>query len=596
MKKNKYILLTALTLLSSEIVSAQTEKKEKQEETIERELLIEKQFTPIVRDASKITQLPAVEAPKGEANKSTEFAFWSVTGKPLYEVNPLEPAAIGTNMEFSDQKGYASLAMGNLWNIDAALGYTFLRNPDTELSATYDFYNTAGSRQSESAPKANYKMFQNKFNLNLNQRISKIRLLANVAYNQAQFNQPVFTFAPDQPAEIDNGLNRKNNQVKVNLAIPQIRFSDTYAMKLWAGYSFFQKKNFGFLDYNIASQTENAVHFGTDLYGNILGNLKAGALVQVTSWGTKGASMNTALQVTPKIGVNLDNFDLLVGVGLQFNPKAEELPALTAPALLRAREEEQSQRFNIYPEIRINWNVVPSTSLYATITGRSELATFENSDALCYYATPVNSRYMPVLNNIRFDAQVGVRTLIANSLALELFGGAVRYEDAVFAKTMFVGNQGFFLVPGVAPDFWSVRYGLKADLAIGSRLNLGAQIQGATQMNYIQQPNMTADFSIGYRPVKPLLLDLSFRFLGERKAETSSLLAMDYENGVVTSSDPVSVKMKAASLLKLKAVYDINDFIVAHISANNLLNQKYDLWYGLPAQGIHFLAGATVKF
>ncbi|MGL5787913.1 MAG: hypothetical protein ACRCX4_14025 [Bacteroidales bacterium] len=594
MKKNRYILLTALALLSSGIASAQSEKKEKQEETIERELLIEKEFTPIVRDASKITQLPAVEAPKGDIKKSTDYSFWSITGTPLYEVNPLAPAAIGTNMDFSGQKGYATLGMGNLWNIDAGLGYSFLRNANTDLSATYDFYNTSGKREGYFLPKATYKMFQNKLNVHLNQRISKVRLNANLTYNQAQFNQPVFTFAPDLPVTSVNGKNRQNNQVKLNLAIPQIRLAENYDMKLWANYSFYQKNNFMTAGEGKHSLTENYINAGTDLYGNVLGNLKAGASVNVTSWGTD--NLMTAVNVTPKVGVTLDNFDFLVGVGLQFNPEAEALDFMSWPETAGLSSLYRGgKRFNIYPEIHMNWSFVPSASLFATVTGRSELSTFQNSDDVCYYAAPVAAQFAPVLNNIRFDGKIGVRALIANSLSLELFGGAVRYENAVYAKTMF--NEGSpLLVNIMAPDFWSVRYGLKAELAMGSRLNIGAGIQGSTNMDHIQQPDFTADFNVGYRPVKPLLIDLSYQLLGERKAETATLSLLDYNNGLVVTSNPEQVKMKAANLLKLKATYDINKYLAAYVSANNLLNQKYDLWYGLPAQGINFMVGATLKF
>lgn len=602
MKKN-YILLTALTLLSSEMVSAQTEKKEKQEETIERELLIEKEFTPIVRDASKISQLPAVEAPKGDAKKTTEYSFWSITGTPLYEVNPLAPAAIGTNMDFSKQRGYATFGMGNLWNINAGLGYSFLRNANTELSATYDFYNTSGSRESDSSPKNTYKMFQNRFNLNLNQRISKIRLLADLSYNQAQFNQPFSILSHIVTGEYIPDLveyvlpdvkNRQNNQVKLNLTIPQIRLGENYDMKLWGAYSFYQKNNFEL--YSPEKQTENFINFGTDLYGKVLGNINGGAKIDVTSWGTN--KMMTAVNVTPKVGVSLDNFDISVGVGLQFNPKAEKLMDMPpADAFLPIEREYDGKRFNIYPDIHMNWRIVPSTSLYATITGRSELATFENSDALCYYAAPVNAEFTPVLKDVRFDGKIGVRTLIANSLSLELFGGAVRYENASYAKAYYYEFNGAFLNNVIAPDFWSVLYGFKANLAVGSRLNLDAKIQGATNMEKIQQPNFTADFNLGYRVVKPLLVDLSYQFIGKREAQYFSG-AVDGPDKNVPSSmyGTKDANMKAVNLLKLKATYDINNYIAAYVSANNLLNQKYDLWYGLPAQGINFMVGATLKF
>lgn len=42
--------------------------------------------------------------------------------------------------------------------------------------------------------------------------------------------------------------------------------------------------------------------------------------------------------------------------------------------------------------------------------------------------------------------------------------------------------------------------------------------------------------------------------------------------------------------------YRYNDYINFYISGNNLLNQKYFLWYGYPAQGIRGILGITVRF
>lgn len=48
--------------------------------------------------------------------------------------------------------------------------------------------------------------------------------------------------------------------------------------------------------------------------------------------------------------------------------------------------------------------------------------------------------------------------------------------------------------------------------------------------------------------------------------------------------------------LNLSAAFQVNDLISIHAKANNILGQKYDLWYGYPAQGFNFMGGFTFKF
>jgi outer membrane cobalamin receptor len=48
--------------------------------------------------------------------------------------------------------------------------------------------------------------------------------------------------------------------------------------------------------------------------------------------------------------------------------------------------------------------------------------------------------------------------------------------------------------------------------------------------------------------------------------------------------------------LNLGAHYNINESFSIQLKANNLLLQKYDIWYGYPAQGFNVMGGFTFKF
>ena len=54
--------------------------------------------------------------------------------------------------------------------------------------------------------------------------------------------------------------------------------------------------------------------------------------------------------------------------------------------------------------------------------------------------------------------------------------------------------------------------------------------------------------------------------------------------------------MKNINDLNLGAVYSINDAFSIHLNANNLLAQKYDIWYGYATQGFNAMGGFSFKF
>ncbi len=60
--------------------------------------------------------------------------------------------------------------------------------------------------------------------------------------------------------------------------------------------------------------------------------------------------------------------------------------------------------------------------------------------------------------------------------------------------------------------------------------------------------------------------------------------------------DGANLKMDNINDLNVGAVYDITDAFSVNARVNNLLSQKFDIWYGHPAQSINASGGFTFKF
>lgn len=572
MKRNRYILLTALTLLAVDSAWAQSEKKEN--EVIERELTIEKEFQPIVRDASKVSLLPSVEAPKGDSKKATDYSFWTITGTPLYEVNPLAPAAIGTNFDFSEQRGYVNLSMGNYLNTEANVGGAIIRNENTELNASFDFFNTSGKREGLERQlmlmdkKMKVQLMQNRFNINLNQQVSKIRLLLGLTYNNSRYNLPMLPIATADQAlktESFSDIKPTNNQIKFNAAIPVVRLGENWQMKTALNYSFFTRSYTGLS--NDKSATENFGNLEMDFFGKLLGNISGGVNVQGEFFAPEGDTYGMG-KITPRVAFELENFRLSAGVAFQAGPK-----------------------FHVFPDIHMNWDITPAFGMYADWTGNAQFNTFERMSNLCYLVLPnaITTNKQDVTPS---DIKIGFKGLIKDALSIELFGGATRYDRVSVVAPYVDRLAAYAMAAAQIKDITGWNYGLKVSANVGKMVQTSLDLTGYSGYKLMQQPEFIVKYNLGIQPINPLRIDLDYQFVGKRQVGL-----VNEETGNVLSKDaPVYDTMKAVNLLGLKATYNFTKNFAVYVSANNLLNQKYDIWYGVPAQGINFMAGASLNF
>ena len=113
-------------------------------DSLRREVTIEKDFTPIVRDASKINTLPEVEAPT-VTKQSIRYSDWTVPA-------PLEPCAVllapggfGEKTEENQSRGYVDFGIGNYLNMVGNAGYRILQNDKDKLGVWLQHRSTCGT-------------------------------------------------------------------------------------------------------------------------------------------------------------------------------------------------------------------------------------------------------------------------------------------------------------------------------------------------------------------------------------------------------------------------------------------------------------------
>ena len=116
---------------------------------------------------------------------------------------------------------------------------------------------------------------------------------------------------------------------------------------------------------------------------------------------------------------------------------------------------------------------------------------------------------------------------------------------------------------------------------------------GATFNNYrmtvldhpLYRPKYEARLKVDYSPMPQLSLFSTFLFQEGRYARNSSPYLLN-----------PSFKLKPMMDLGLGADYRFNDQLAVFVKINNLLHQKYQLYYNYPVNGIEFFAGLKMTF
>ena len=54
--------------------------------------------------------------------------------------------------------------------------------------------------------------------------------------------------------------------------------------------------------------------------------------------------------------------------------------------------------------------------------------------------------------------------------------------------------------------------------------------------------------------------------------------------------------MKDINELNFRGEYQVTDWLSVNARLNNILYQRYELYYGYPLQGFNFLGGVSLKF
>ena len=235
---------------------------------------------------------------------------------------------------------------------------------------------------------------------------------------------------------------------------------------------------------------------------------------------------------------------------------------------------------------------------YAGLNGGRKLTTYSN----LITENPFVGRKLSMLaQNVKLGFDGGVRTNIGEVVDLHL---GVRYRhtdnDPFFVHDRSVPEwQGFPNKYDVVYDetqLVSVLADMRVKLRDGFTVDMGFAYNNYKMTNEDcpwHRPKMEGKLKLTYDVNDHLAFNTTFLYQGERYAKDWHY--GPYWMNKYPPQDEV-IKLKDVYDLSLGADYRFNDQLSVFAKLDNVLNQKYQLYYGYPVEGIQFFGGLKMTF
>ncbi|MDR1201749.1 MAG: TonB-dependent receptor [Tannerellaceae bacterium] len=556
------------------------------QESVNRELTLEREYDPSVQDANKVNTLPEIKEPV-VSKRSIDYATFTLPTEPKRELGILPSGNIMTDIEYNKRKGYLNFGIGTYLNINADAGYHILSTDKDQLNIFFSHRSTNGNikylQQEGEHEKTKAKLNDNLGGVNFRHQFEQAALKLGADYGYSSFNyyglpgaSPYF-YLPNE--RLTDETNQINQLIKINAGV-ESREDATIGYLFDLDYTNFSynyglnKETDGITEHNVGGKLALSSSFG--------GNQRVGI-------GGKFNYFNYSLPtgdflfenyfegtLNPYYVVNDDNWNIRLGAKVMF---------ITG----------DNSKFFASPDIAADITVGSKTVLYLTADGdiRSNSA-YQLSRENRY----INPEHGVMPSRTWLDAVVGLKSGVAPGFWFNLFGG---YK---------ITDKDYFFIPALT-------YQGFANVSNTFSLNSN-RLQGGLEMTYAYQeifkislkgvynkwsvekkespssgyiptlkyyaygrPEMEFNAGITVRPIDNLTLGLDYYLATGRKTYVSG---------------PENEKMKNINELNLTGSYTINDTFGAYVKLNNLLFQKYELLYGYPLQGFNVMAGITITF
>ena len=545
---NKKIIISIIGLILTANIIAQNNDTT----IIDRNVNIEKEYIPEIEPAESQkfnikTQEPNI--PEAKFNYST----YASDVQPSSNFYPLDPQEQAKPKRTSLKKGYAELGFGYPINWSAELFYPLYNKKNTNFDFHLDhtglFTNTI-------------QLIQTDLDIILHQKINNNHQLNSaISYNNDYYNY------------YGDGIKFDSLPQIIHRANALIGMQSTNRINGW-GYRADLSYNGMFLHYTPIN--EHRIILDGEV-SKILGKkpLNIGIFADVNILNSQLSTPDSQLPTTAVIGL-LPSYDIVLD-NLKFHLGAKAYFSIN-----------KGQIFNAMPDVTINYNEGKTLSIYAGITGDYQIHTLSSTLEHCRYFNPYSTgialntytpadffagfRLKPFLEGLMVDAHVNYKFV---------------YND------YFIRN----VIDSVSNNYMNI---FTADFSNTQILSTGARVNYNYQNKYVAH----AGFKYNYYTVADSTLTMVNRPSWEIEVGTE----MTPIKGLAINADFYTGLGYKAILptgvidlpnhfdLNIGAAYTFHEQCTVFARFNNIINSKYQYFYGYENIGFNCLFGVKITF
>ena len=635
MKMKKIYIALMLAALAVGTMQAQDNKNQ----NLNKEITLEKDVAPLEKKAVKKNELPKVKKP-ATTGKKTQLGYSDLT-TPIEvptSIPTLLPYGYRTAHNFNDKRGYLDVGAGTQANFRVDFGYRIIDQESENLGIWLNHNSTWEGKNPSKVITLNENRCKQKFNdntlgVNYNRDLGKgtlsLGLLSHIDiynYYGGWNGMPAGTVlgTMDEVKAPYDWNTEKQTFFNLNLNAgwkSQFMLRDNpldYSVSLQYGHANHDKP--------FNSLYNHGVH---DNWGiiNLAGSYNLTELT-TAALGIKGEYLRRGTK--SKLSSDDDLFEETGMITLSPTYTIRGDMFKVQLGLNAHISFSDGAAFRLSPNVRANLALVDGFSLFANALGGKALGYRQGKHFVNYrYDSPLllyGSVYTPL------DAEGGIKIGPFNGLSAKVSLGyaIVKGEPGIIYRVPNVDNMapiidGYGVNDRYVPcDAWLGMYtgfmssykvmnsrgyylGVEVNYKYRSLVEATAAIKYAphdkemfeSDSHYngykmgVDRASTVANIDLKVTPWRPLSVNVGLEYRGGRMA-----LFGPYENyNYGDQFDGYTFRdMKDVINLHAGANYRLNSMVSLWLQAHNLLNRRYDVLYGMGAQRIGFMVGASITF
>lgn len=597
MKRNTYIIpALCLTALLSGTATVQAQTEQTNEKNLNREMTLEREYDPSVQDANKVNTLPVIKEPEVK-KMAIDYATYTVPANPEQEIDLLPPGQIMTQIDYNKRRGYVNLAGGTYMNLNGDLGYHILNDDVNKLNLWFSHRSTNGKvKYIDFDQKQKAKLNDNIGGLNFAHAFSPLTLNIGFKYGYTGYNYyGIPAIANSSSATIsdlleNSGLDRDKNQVNQTVqGTIGVRSNDEsafgYAVQL--GYTNFSRKYA--LTPDIDGVKQHAFDADFDFFAPF-GDQRIGVAGKINyfnytvpkenSFDLYSFDNNMQGTISPYYQIEGESWHVQLGANLLF---------ITG----------DHSKITASPNIEAGIEVADKTELYVSATGGLTGNSAYQMAQINRYIDPA-SDLEASRNNL--NATLGIKSAIATGFWFDIFGGYnITKNDVFFIPYSLSGNMDAFGNSLNAIQLNSDRLFIGANFKYSYQQLFDINLKGVYNHWKVSVPSGEdrignssgdADFKAYGKPEMELTAGITVRPI----SNITAMLDYTLQTGRKTLVGSDNINMKNINELNLTGLYTLNDTFGLYLKLNNVLFQKYEMYYGYPLQSFSAMVGVNINF